>query len=494
MKHSLTRQISLIFIGLMLSILALCWILNSTLLEGFYIQNKQDTLIDGYGVINEAIQTNAIGTDDFGISMERISSNGNIMMIVINSKGSVIASTVNDTELLRTQLMDLLFNSYVGKSVVLEETKDYRIQKIRDTRLNSDYLILWGNLEDGNLILMRTPLASIKESVALSNQFLTYIGVLAIILSFFIIFFVSKKITRPILRLASISQKMAALDFEAKYENRGKGRNEIDILGEHINTLSENLETTISELKSANNELLQDNQRKTEIDEMRKDFLSNISHELKTPLALIQGYAEGLEECVNDDDESRQFYCDVIMDEAGKMNDMVKKLLTLNQIEFGSNGVVMERFDLTEVMSGVLNVSSLLMKQNNIQLLFNQTTPIYVWAEEYKVEEVFTNYVNNAIHHAEGEKNIEVKIEEKEKKVRVSVFNSGKPIPETDLERIWEKFYKVDKARTREYGGSGIGLSIVKAIMNSFHQECGVINYKDGVLFWFELETGSAEN
>ena len=178
---------------------------------------------------------------------------------------------------------------------------------------------------------------------------------------------------------------MTELDFEAKFSPRRKHQNEIDELGEHFNRLSNALETTISELKSANNELKQDIQKKTEIDEMRKDFLSNVSHELKTPLALIQGYAEGLKECINDDAESREFYCEVIMDEADKMNQMVKKLLTLNQLEFGNEIVKMERFDVTELINGVVNSSGILLSQNEIQVEFDGTEPLYVWADEFKL-------------------------------------------------------------------------------------------------------------
>ena len=255
-----------------------------------------------------------------------------------------------------------------------------------------------------------------------------------------------------------------------------------------MNRLSETLENTISELKSANNELQQDIEKKIQIDEMRKEFLSNVSHELKTPLALIQGYAEGLKECINDDEESREFYCEVIMDEADKMNQMVKKLLTLNQLEFGNDAIVMERFNITELIQGVIHAQQIMIGQNQIRVEFSEE-PLYVWADEFKVEEVVTNYLSNAIHYAMNEKIIRITYERKEKCVRVKVFNTGNNIPEDELERIWVKFYKVDKARTREYGGSGIGLSIVKAIMESFNQKCGVVNHENGVEFWFELDT-----
>ena len=176
------------------------------------------------------------------------------------------------------------------------------------------------------------------------------------------------------------------------------------------------------------------------------------------------------------------------MDEASKMNQMVKKLLTLNQLEFGNDTVTMERFDIITLIKGVVQSASILAQQKEAKILFQEEGPVYVWADEFKVEEVVTNYVSNALNHVDGEKVIEIKVVRLDGKVRVTVFNTGQPIPKDDLEKIWIKFYKVDKARTRAYGGSGIGLSIVKAIMDSFHQKCGAVNFDNGVEFWFELD------
>lgn len=279
---------------------------------------------------------------------------------------------------------------------------------------------------------------------------------------------------------------MANLDFEVKYSSGGS--DEIGLLGANFNRMSARLETTISELKSANNQLQKDIEKKEKLDSMRNEFLGNVSHELKTPIALIQGYAEGLREEVNTDKESREFYCDVIIDEAQKMNRMVRNLLTLNQLEFGSEELVFERFDLTEVVQGVLQNMELISQQKEVTVLFRQNEPVYVWGDEFKVEQVVRNYVSNAYNHVDGENIIEIKIIKEDKKARTTVFNTGTPIPEEDLSHIWEKFYKVDKAHTREYGGNGIGLSIVKAIMESFRQKYGVKNYENGVEFWFELD------
>lgn len=490
LKKSLTMQYMGTILGMVAGTVLLFWFLNTTFLEYYYTYNKQKAMLEGFSTIDGESRQDTMESAGFDVEFERICSDGNISILIISADGSIVRTSVNDTQTIKRQFMDVLFGNYdSGASEIIKETNDYVLRKQADSRMGSEYLILLGTLSDGNLILMRTALESIRESAGISNRFLAYSGTLAVVLSAMLSIFASRKIAKPILELTDISKRMTDLDFNAKYQS--KGENEIDQLGEHINQLSHTLEKTISELKSANNELLIDIERKTQIDEMRKDFLSNVSHELKTPLALIQGYAEGLLECINEDEESRSFYCEVIMDEADKMNQMVKKLLTLNQLEFGNDIVTMERFDLTELIRGVLASASILLKQNEITLTFNTDMPMYVWADEFKVEEVVTNYLSNAIHHVQDPKHIDIKYTQMEDYVRVSVFNTGQQIPSEDIDQIWVKFYKVDKARTREYGGSGIGLSIVKAIMDSFHRECGVRNHANGVEFWFELDTKS---
>ena len=151
--------------------------------------------------------------------------------------------------------------------------------------------------------------------------------------------------------------------------------------------------------------------------------------------------------------------------------------------------MVMERFDIAALIRNVLASTSILMEQKEIHVIFAEEQPVYVWADEFQTEEVLTNYISNAIHHCTGKREIVIRLGRQENTVRISVFNTGEPIPEEELDKVWIKFYKVDKARTREYGGSGIGLSIVKAIMTAMNRECGVINYSNGVEFWFEVDS-----
>lgn len=295
-----------------------------------------------------------------------------------------------------------------------------------------------------------------------------------------------KRITNPISELTVLSSRMKNLDFDAKYKCRAG--NEIDELGENFNKMSEELEKTISELKSVNNQLQKDIENKIRIDQQRQEFLNNVSHELKTPIALVQGYAEGLKENISDDPESREFYCDVIMDEAAKMNKLVKNLLTLNHLEEGRDEVKMERFDIVSLIKGILQSMDIMIQQKEAKVSFEAEEPVYVWADEFRIEEVVTNYTSNALNHLDGDREIEICVCPEGDRVKITVFNTGIPIPEADIPNLWKKFYKVDKARTREYGGSGIGLSIVKAIMESHNQEYGVRNYDNGVEFWFTLD------
>lgn len=497
MRSSITGKITTIMIGIVAGTILLCWFINTSLLETYYVEHKQKKLLDTFEMADRASQQGKVGNENFTIELEKRCTKSNITMMIISSDHTILQSNVGDNETLLLQFMELIFQvtsqeeEVLENTEILENTEQYVVEKTTDPRLHTEYLVLWGNLQNGNLILMRTAVESIKESVGIANRFLSYVGIAAMILCGVIIYMVTRRITNPILQLADISRRMTNLDFEAKFQSRGE--NEIDLLGEHMNQLSETLERTISELKSANNELKIDIEKKTEIDEMRKEFISNVSHELKTPIALIQGYAEGLQECINDDAASREFYCEVIMDEADKMNQLVKNLLTLNQLESGNEQVVFERFDLMEVIQGVVNATAILREQAGVMLEMDQEEPVYVWADEFKTEQVVTNYISNAIHYASGEKRIAISILPGLETVRVEVFNTGDHIPEKELEHIWDKFYKVDKARTREYGGNGIGLSIVKAIMDSFHRGCGVRNEENGVVFWFELDDKTQE-
>lgn len=533
-KHSIRFKITVLFAGIICILIVMLLLFNITFSEKFYMQDKQEAMLNAYESIDDACNQYSAGSisdTDLRNNLEQVSTSKGMSIIIVNSDWTTFYVSTHGDEMMLERLKKSIFNNDIfqgmpdksgsmqeqpdenrngdinaGKKTLPEkiidmsgngasETRDilyqsdkYTVQKVYDSRLLDDYIELWGTLDNGNFILIRTPIQGIKDNVHISNTFITYIGIVTLIIGIIAAFVLSSYISKPIKQLSNIAERMSELDFDIKYDGKDKG--EIGLLGKSMNNMSQKLEENISQLKAANLELQRDIDKKEKLEKMRTDFLSNVSHELKTPIALIQGYAEGLKEGITDDPESMDFYCSVIMDEAAKMNNMVKRLLTLNQIEFGEDELVMERFDINELVKSVVNANELRATQKNLSITYDiLDTPLYVWADEYKVEEVVTNYLSNAINHCCNENIIKIKVGHIDKdNVRVSVFNTGNNIPEADIEHIWEKFYKVDKARTREYGGNGIGLSIVKAIVESMGKTCGVNNLSDGVEFWFDLD------
>ncbi|MBQ3061107.1 MAG: HAMP domain-containing histidine kinase [Lachnospiraceae bacterium] len=508
---SIRTKLTLITIIIITSIVFLTWLVNKTFIQSFYEKSKLDMLNDTYKSVEDIFSAEEEGrlNEEAVSKIERISSVNNVNIYVFNFNrlfseynkvGIDFQYPVSVSNVQNHKVFDKIAkyvnNGFVNETEKVEKIEgytDHTIYKVYDEKISSYDIELVGELSTGQNIYISSNLESIKESADISNRFLAYVGIVAVIIGIIVMLIVSKSFSKPILELAQIADRMSKLDFDAKYNVSTK--DEIGQLGESINILSDRLKTTIGELKTANNELTKDIEHKTQIDEMRKEFLSNVSHELKTPIALIQGYAEGLQENVSDDVESRNYYCEVIIDEAAKMNAMVKKLLDLNHIEFGDNKVDIQRFDITSVINGIIASSSILIEQKEAKVLFGEKEE-YVWADEYMIEEVITNYLSNALNHVsiseekekDAEKIINIYYEKKEKNLRVCIYNTGQHIPEAELEKVWIKFYKVDKARTRLYGGSGVGLSIVKAIMDSHNRACGVENVKNGVVFWFELE------
>ncbi len=497
-KNSFRFRMGVILVGIIAGIVMVGTVIYSASLTSFYVDSKAETLIDVYEDMNRIFVKDSSGTvssyEDGIQSLREKGYNRGIQMIVVDTSYDIQFANVpsedeTNTENLLARLRELIFNVRETGSVtkIIESGNDYQLSRYKNTAVGIDCIEMWGELDCGYFFIMRVTTESINEMADIANHFYIQFAIFMTLGGVLMMGIAAARITKPIKELAILSKKMSNLEFDAKYT--GDAEDEIGVLGASMNELSSELEKTISELKTANNELKKDIEKKTEIDEMRKEFISNVSHELKTPIAIIQGYAEGLKESVNDDPESRDFYCDVIVDEASKMNKMVRKLLTLNQIEFGNMQAEFERFDIVQTIDNILNQTQILLADKGATVDFDNTKPIYVWSDEFKIEEVITNYVSNAINHVDGARIIKITVVDKGGIVRVTVGNTGENIPEDAIGRIWEKFYKVDKARSREYGGSGIGLSIVKAVIDSIHMKCGAKNTPSGVEFWFEVES-----
>ena len=483
LNRSLRTKLFLIMTITIMAIVLALVLVNSIIVESYYLYYKKETILQSFYKINRYLTSNNIYSSTAELELEKLAINNNLNILIISNSNFVIYNSNKEfKEYLQGQ-------EKIENGKVLYKTDNAYIVEAKDTKSEINFLMLAGVLDNNNIVYIRMPISSIKDSVKISNNFLYSLGIITVIISGIAILIISKKFTKPITELSNIANKMSNLDFSQKYRIKDS-EDEIDNLGKSINKMSDKLEETITKLQKNNSELEKDIEEKSKIDEMRKQFISDVSHELKTPIALIQGYSEGLIENVNSDEESRKFYAEVIQDEANKMDKMVKELLELMKLEYGAKKFNDELFNITELINEELRKYTVLLNENNIETKFDLKEPIYVYADSNFVEQIVNNYLSNAIKNVEEinkEKYIKISFKIIEDKIRISVFNTGKNISKENMQRIWNRFYKEDTSRNREMGGTGIGLSLVKAIMNNYNNEYGVINKTNGVEFYFDL-------
>ncbi len=472
-------------------IIAFLIITNNFVLETFYLYSKQKNLMLLYDKINDYYTKGNNNNIDIELELEKAAINNNFDILIKTDKNISIYSTNKDFLATINEINTLSTLEPSERDILLKNDK-MLTRKVEDPQTGLTFILFSATLENGYILYIRMPIGSVQESVKISNKFLYLIGGITIIGGGIVVSIISKKFTMPILELNSIAKKMSKLDFSHKYRTTDAD-DEINNLGKSINTMSDKLEATIKQLRATNIELEKDIEEKSKIDEMRKQFIQDVSHELKTPIALIQGYSEGLIENVNTDPENREFYAKVILDEANKMDKLVKQLLELMKLEYGKREFNNEKFDICELIQEVVRKSRVMLEENNIQVEFDNQNQVYVYADSFYIEQVMTNYFTNAVKHVKevnGKKLIRITTNADIEKniVRISVFNTGDNIKEEDLNRIWNRFYKVDASRNRDDGGTGIGLALVKAIMNNYKKDYGAINRDDGIEFYFDLD------
>ncbi|MCL2487129.1 MAG: HAMP domain-containing histidine kinase [Oscillospiraceae bacterium] len=461
-------------------------------LEDYYAEDKKQTLQEAFTDINAAFlrsETHAV------TALNHYGSNVGLEIVLFNS-GRLIYHNLTGGLGQNEQQIEVWVNQLLNalSQNIPKQTEETAVATYTDPRLGTNFITLVGVMNGGSLLLLRTPMEAIIESVSVTNRFLLISGGVSLLIGLLVVLWVARSFTKPVKTLSGIAERVAQLDFSERYTARGK--DELGQLGENLNRMSDELEAAYTQLREANVRLVEENRLKTEQAEARRMFITNVSHELKTPIALIQTYAEGLRETIAADPD---YYCGVIEDESQKMAALLGKMMALMQIESGSQPLEIERFDLTGLAN---NVARLLSAANPRQVRLElPREPAYVKADRFLIEHVLTNYLSNAYNHVEEEGTVSVSIRSVEggalditERIQLTVFNSGSHIPEADLPRIWENFYKTDKARTRTYGGSGIGLSVVTAIMKAHGMPYGVRNCTapDGVAFMFELEAAEA--
>lgn len=341
-------------------------------------------------------------------------------------------------------------------------------------------------VESGHIkefVFAMTSLQPVNEAMLVLKDYYVY----ALIIVFFVIillsFYYSKIIVKPLIKMNRVTKKMANFDFTEKLPISAD--DEIGSLSSSINTLSVNLKDRIDRLNIANTKLQQDIERERQLERTRKEFISGVSHELKTPLSVIRSFAEGIKDGVSKD---TTYYTDVILEETENMNRLIVEMLELAKLESGTYKLEMTTFSIGDLIQQVYTKLLFSMEEKHLQVEMDIDCSIYVKANRNRIEQVVVNLLSNAIRYTPDTKHICIRVIDGEEKVKVEIENNGNPIPDESLQKIWDRFYRLDASRSRHTGGTGLGLSIVKNILELHHANYGVYNIDNGVVFYFDLQ------
>ncbi len=464
---TIKTKLFLIFTIFMILVVVCGVLLNSIFLESYYIYKNKGIFVSVSEKISYEYINNKENSDEYinmvnsidGISTTIVDQNFNVEYTSVNKK-----SNVNEKRV-----------SKEIKQLILDNEKKISKKYIYDTEeKNNDQntkLVFISKMSNGEFIILRKPVKGIHESVSIANQFYIFAGLIVIFFGGIFILIFSKKITKPIIEMSNVAENISNLEFDNRVNIHSQ--DEIGKLGESINKISEKLSTSINDLK-------QDVER-------RKNLVSNMSHELKTPIGIIKGYAEGLKYGVVDDKEKMQKYCSVLVEECDRMDKLVQELLNHSKMEAGMVELNRTNFDIYEFIFKIVERFKPTFIDKGITFDLNCVNNYVISADRDMLEKAINNFMTNAIDYVEGKKFIQLIAENKENKIKISVFNTGSHIPIEDLNKIWDVYYKVDKARSRKYGGHGLGLAIVKSIVQLHGGITKVENVDEGVIFSLEI-------
>lgn len=466
MKTIKTKLI-LIFMMLMVSLVISGILLNSVFLESYYVYKNKSIFVSVNEKISNEYINNKENSDEYinlvnsidGISTTIVDQNFNIEFTSVNQK-----SNVNEKRV-----------SKEIKQLILDNEKKLSKKYIYDiedkNNAQNTKLVFISKMSNGKFIILRKPVKGIHESVSIANEFYIFAGLIVIFIGGIFIFIFSKRITKPIIEMSNVAENISNLEFDKIVHI--ESQDEIGRLGKSINKISEKLSASINGLK-------QDVER-------RKQLVSNMSHELKTPIGIIKGYAEGLKYGVVDDKEKMAKYCSVIVEECDRMDNLVRELLNHSKMESGMVELNITSFDSCEFIYKIAERFKPTFIEKGITFDFKCVNNYIITADHDMLEKAINNFITNAIDYVEGRNFIQLTAEKKEKGIKISVFNTGNHIPAEDLEKIWDIYYKVDKARSRKYGGHGIGLSIVRLIVQLHGGITKAENIDEGVIFSLEI-------
>lgn len=493
-NNSISKKIFTITFSLIILLLGASFLLQYFFFDNFYASKKTKNLILSVNKFKLLYSKMSSDNDTLYKAMNSFEMINNAKIAIYSTNGEIRYITNNDNENSETSklLNDIFQTLYNNKyyAELLAKSNETYTTTFEDPKTNMKHIVCFSsmslNYKNDSIIIAITSYQQIKEASSAILELYSYVGMAFAILGLVLSLIYSNMISKPLISINNVAKKMSSMNFEEKCPVESD--DEIGNLAKTLNFLSNNLSRALEDLKLKNKKLKADIEKERQLEKLRKDFIAGASHELKTPIGIIEGYAEGLKDNIVEG-EARDFYLDVIIDESQKMNKLVMDMLELSKLESANNSFNFEKFNFKELLLDTLNKYKSTLKEKNINTNVKIICSNFiVLGDEFRIEQVITNFITNAIKYTPSGENVNIILEERENTIMFSIENTGIHIPDESIDKIWHQFYRLDKSRSRAMGSSGLGLSIVKNILTQHESNFGVLNSPKGVLFYFDLK------
>lgn len=499
MKHSLSKRLFAITLSLISGIMILVFFSQAIFFEKFYSYKKTRSLVNEVSKFRDlySLHIDSSSPKDKGLynALKKFEEDTNSQIAITSLNGDIlyISSEYNGDSIVPQTLasfcIELINNRDLINDVIKNSTIRYTNFYSQSNGMNKIGVVSPMSLQRKNdsLIFCVASIQPIEEASEVINEFFFYLFFALIVVAAILALIYSNMVSKPLVTLTYVADKMANMDFSVVCSTERE--DEIGSLANSLNILSNNLHNALMDLQDKNKKLEDDIEKERQIENMRKEFTANVSHELKTPIGIIEGYAEGIKDGIVTGEDA-VLYLETIIDESKKMSVLVTNMLELSKLESGASKPNFEDFNINRLIAKVIKKHEPEFEIHRFNVHFNSSTPYsYVYADAFQMEQVFTNLITNAIKYTPPGNDININIEEGLDKFRLSVQNMGTSIPESEIAKLFDKFYRVDKSRERtQRNSTGLGLSIVKNILKLHNSEFNIRNIDGGVEFYFYLE------
>ncbi len=446
--------------------LLIIWVFQVALLNRFYEKYKLDEFVENEKAVYKHIESATEMTEAVYAHSSKTDSCMRLFKIVDGTAVEMVDSEVNKGCILHSMSGEGLSRLY-SQAVKNGGVYSKKLHKPSDTESahNAVYVSVRSDGKGNEYVLMMdSEIVPLDATVRTFEMQFGWIMCMLIMGALIIALAISRVICSPLEKMSRSARKLAKGDYNEKFI--GGGYREAEELAEALNYASEELAKT---------------------DNLQKELVANISHDLRTPLTMIKGYSEVMRDIPGENNPEN---VQVIIDETERLTELVNDMLDLSKIRSGTRKPELETFDLTETVRAVLTRYEKLTEKDNYSINFIADENVYVTADRTMILQVVYNLVNNALNYTGEDKRVSIDQSVWDNRVRISVMDTGKGIAPEDIPYIWDRYYKVDKVHKRAMIGTGLGLSIVKGILESHGASYGVESkVGEGSNFWFELET-----